>query len=342
MKFPVLLPILFCSTALQIPAHGFEFTFLSATNPTPNNAAEIVTYTKDGFRVGATFSDNTNADPNLHSYGVVTYQMNASGVLTNETLTDFRPLFPNANVTSTAFDPAQRGFGVVAMFPTADQDALGKIGFYNYRTGQVLATVDVGYHPDSLTFSPDGSRLIVVNEGEHPADFATSGKSVPGSISIFDLSAVPDVNAAAAGTFTSLPSITRDFSTVDISQARVVPGGPTPLFHQIEPEYAAVQGNTVYVTLQDANAIGIFNLAPDLAQSNWTSVRGMGTITQRIDASNMDGPGNTAVASQNDIVRGLIMPDNIVTYQAGGVTYYVTANEGDARTDNADVGPSLF
>ncbi len=178
---------LLCLSSLALHAWSFEFIFLSATNPTPNNAAEIVTYTRDGFRVGATFSDNVNTDPNLHTYGAVTYEMNSSGTLFNERVIDFKPLFPNANVTSTAFDPAQRGFGVVSMFPTANQDAVGKIGFYNYRTGQILGTMDVGYHPDSVTFSADGSRLIVLNEGEHPANFltapATNMKSVPGSLS---------------------------------------------------------------------------------------------------------------------------------------------------------------
>ncbi len=85
-----------------------------------------------------------------------------------------------------------------------------------------------------------------------------------------------------------MPSITRDFSGVNISQARInptSPAAPIPAFHQIEPEFAAISGNTVYVTLQDNNAIGVFNLAPNLADSNWTEVRGLGTRTQTVDAS---------------------------------------------------------
>ncbi|MEO5742585.1 MAG: choice-of-anchor I family protein [Vicinamibacterales bacterium] len=328
----------FLSLSLAAQALEFEFTYLSATNPTPNNAAEILTYTKDGFRVGATFSDNVNVDPNLHSYGAITYQMNSQGVLFGETVIDFKPLVPNSFVTSIAFDPAGRGFGVVSIVPNADQDAVGKIGFYNYRTGQILGTADVGYHPDAVTFSPDGGRIIVSNEGEHPVDFATNPKSVPGSLSVIDVSGILDVNTAPLSQFAGLPSITRDFSNVNISQARLVPGGPMPLFHQIEPEYATVFGNKVYVTLQEANAVGVFNLAPTLAGSDWEGIRSLGTITQKIDGSNVDGPGNTPKASVTSTVRGLPMPDNIAAYEANGVTYYVTANEGDARGDNADVG----
>jgi hypothetical protein len=37
------------------------------------------------------------------------------------------------------------------------------------------------------------------------------------------------------------------------------------------------------------------------------------------------------------MVAGLPMPDQIGAYQASGVTYLVTANEGDARTDDGDI-----
>ena len=188
---------LFGILALAPPALAFDFTFLSATNPTPNNAAEVVTYTKDGFLVGATFSDTTNANPALHSYGAITYQLNANGSLSNETVINFQSFFPAASVIQTAFDPLGRGFGVVSLSPTADQDVLGRIGFYNYRTGQVFGTMEVGFHPDGLAFSPDGTRLIVANEAEHPLDFATSGKSTPGSLSVIDLSNVIDVSLGA-------------------------------------------------------------------------------------------------------------------------------------------------
>ena len=337
MKLPAILTTLICGASLQIPASAFEFTFLSATNPTPNNAAEVVTYTRDGFRVGATFSDTTNVDPNLHSYGAITYTMTASGALVNETLIDFKPAFPAASVIQTGFDPLGRGFGVVTLSPLADQDVLGRVGFYNYRTGQVFGTMEVGFHPDGLTFSPDGTRLIVANEGEHPIDFATTGKSTPGSLSVIDLSGIADVSTGTSTQFNNLPIITRDFSAVDISQARVVPGGTMPVWHQIEPEAPVVLGNNVYVTLQENNAVGVFSLGATLAQSNWTSVRGLGTITQTIDSSNADSPTGTPAALINKVVRTLPNPDAIAAYEANGVTYYVTANEGDNRGDGSDV-----
>ena len=336
MRLPAILTTLLCGASLQISAHAFDFTFLSATNPTPNNAAEVVTYTKDGFRVGATFSDNTNADPNLHSYGAITYTMNASGALVNESIINFQPSFPAASVIQTAFDPMGRGFGVVTMSPLADLDVLGRVGFYSYRTGQIFGTMEVGFHPDGLTFSPDGRHLIVANEGEHALDFATSGKSTPGSLSVIDLSGIIDVSLAAPSQFTNLPIVTRDFSAVDISQARFFPGGNIPDWHKIEPESAVVVGSNVYVTLQENNAVGVFNIAPTLSQSNWVTVHGLGTITQTMDTSSVDGPGGTTAARPDRVVNTLPLPDAIAAYQVNGVTYYVTANEGDALTDSSD------
>ncbi|MBL7997317.1 MAG: esterase-like activity of phytase family protein [Candidatus Kapabacteria bacterium] len=53
-----------------------------------------------------------------------------------------------------------------------------------------------------------------------------------------------------------------------------------------------------------------------------------------IDVSDRDGAGNTASINFKNFnvpVFGLFQPDAIATYQAGGQTFYVTANEGDVR-----------
>ena len=68
-------------------------------------------------------------------------------------------------LSSVAVDPLGR-FGVAALLPKTNTTTLGKVGFFNLSTGAAIGTANVGYHPDSLTFSADGSKLIVVNEGE--------------------------------------------------------------------------------------------------------------------------------------------------------------------------------
>ena len=48
-----------------------------------------------------------------------------------------------------------------------------------------------------------------------------------------------------------------------------------------------------------------------------------------LDASDRDGGGSV----QTWPVQGLYMPDAIASYQVNGLTYLITANEGDARAD---------
>lgn len=244
-------------------------------------------------------------------------------------------------LSSVAVDPLGR-FGVAALIPTANTTTLGKVGFFDLSTGAVIGTVDVGYHPDSVTFSRDGSRLLVVNEGEtNPA----SGTNAPGSISYFNVGGITSGNLSA---LTSLTATTRDFSAgnlaagVSVAAVRnhnaagigtsgafinTVPARGTTPSEAIEPEYASISGDRVYVSLQENNALGVF----DFVQDKWVEVRDLGTIAQTIDSRDDN------VISVTDTVRGLLMPDTVGTYSVAGKTYVVTANEGDARPDDRDI-----
>jgi hypothetical protein len=96
----------------------------------------------------------------------------------------------------------------------------------------------------------------------------------------------------------------------------------------IEPEYAVIHGGKIYVSLQENNAIGVY----DVATAKWEKINSLGTIQQMIDATDT---GSTASVSQT--VRGMPMPDTISVVTIGGVDYVVTANEGDARIDDRDL-----
>lgn len=351
MKNKLILASLAILVTASVPAHGL--VLLSATNPTPNGAAEIVSYTKDGYRVASTFSSGGTA------YGVEIYGMNAAGALTLENTVNFNSAYSpvgGGDVSSTAIDPAMRKFGAVTLLPsngtTADNSlqSTGKIGFYNYETGAILATVDVGYHPDSVSFSPDGTKLFVVNEAEHDINWNQAGqtnRSQMGGISVIDLSTI--TTSSVPGDFAALTATTTGFNAgdlsgtaaTDINNLRTISGttpsigapvgftGAQPIsIEQIEPEYATFHNGKVYVTLQEANGIGVF----DVTTSKWEKFHSLGTITSTIDASDQDGG-----ALINDMVRGMPMPDTIAAYTVAGTTYLVTANEGDARVDDSDV-----
>jgi hypothetical protein len=109
----------------------------------------------------------------------------------------------------------------------------------------------------------------------------------------------------------------------------------------LEPEYITVSADskTAYVTLQENNAIAIV----DIASKTVTAIKPLGFKDHNVagmgmDVSDEDGGTNTntgspAIKIGPVPVKGLYMPDAIASYTAGGQTYLITANEGDARAD---------
>ncbi len=427
---------------------------------------------------------------------------------TNDVRSVFGTVSTLGSISSVATDPLGRNFGVATAIPTTNDIAPGKVIFYNLTNRTVLATVNVGYHPDMVTFTPDGSKILVANEGElipngGDGGFVQSTIDRPGSISVIDVSnigtlftpapvlriteamsssgntadwfelsnlgttpvdlagykvddssdsfatsaalvfggfggttilqpgesaifiegvdtevfrsslglpaglklgsyngsglglssggdgltvfngagtsmskvafgtatsgssfywlydstgaikagadgvvsAVADASGAttaANGNITSAGShksatvyanyagtvTTRDFSGVDLSAARIDPINAATPYLDIEPEYISVTGNKAYVTLQENNAVGIFNL--DTLQ--WEAIRPLGLIYQRVDASDKDG------ILIDDVIAGYPLPDEITSFTIGGITYFATANEGDTRGANSSTG----
>jgi DNA-binding beta-propeller fold protein YncE len=101
-----------------------------------------------------------------------------------------------------------------------------------------------------------------------------------------------------------------------------------------EPEYIAVNsaGTKAYVTLQEANAIGVL----DLNTNSFEKVVGLGVKDFSLAGNSIDPLNNGTVSFISANVKGLYMPDGIATYEANGATYLVTANEGDFREDDGD------
>jgi hypothetical protein len=215
--------------------------------------------------------------------------------------------------------------GVVAVAVGGDGNARtnpGTVVFYRATTLQAVSTVQVGALPDMLTFTPDGRRVLVANEGE-PDDAYTVDPE--GSVSVIDVSNVnrPTVRTASFAAFNGQAAALR------ASGVRVF--GPNATVAQdLEPEYVAVSedGRTAWVTLQENNALAVV----DVASATVTRVLPLGykdhTLAGRgLDASDRDGQVNVRPWP----VFGMYQPDAIAAYSAGGQTYLVTANEGDAR-----------
>lgn len=240
------------------------------------------------------------------------------------------------SVSSVAADPLGRGFGVATFIPELSGSNPGKVVFFDPVARTVLHSVDVGYHPDMVRFSADGTKLFVANEGEPITEPGAQHFDRPGSLSVVDLTGVaapaqvPSVGAGQVSTY--------DFSAanlgagVDLDGLRVHPSNNSAAgrVNDAEAEYITEAGGKLYVTLQENNAVAEF----DLAQGKWTQINPLGVIQQTIDASDRDGG-----ILIDDSVHGMPMPDGVASVQVGGKTYYLTANEGDGRpADRVDAG----
>jgi hypothetical protein len=285
----------------------------------------------------------TNSGNGSHS--IQSYSLGSNGALSSGISIDLASTFGGAaNISSISSVLADsRGFGVASVIPTGKTSTdLGRIAIFNSSTGSILKTLDVGYHPDSVTITPDGSKLIITNEGEFVSTAAEATFARPGSISVVDLSGVTSVDNVS--NLTSSNVATYDFSAANLATGVSLTGirdntfaannsGTTALMANIEPEYTTASNTKAFLTLQENNAIATF----DFATGKFEKISSLGSITQTIDASDRDGASNGKSVNINDVVKGLPMPDTITQFSRGGSTFLVTVNEGDARPDDVDI-----
>lgn len=209
----------------------------------------------------------------------------------------------------------------------------GVVQLYDTSSRSLLAgnsTITVGALPDMLTFTPDGSRLLVANEGTPatygsrigstvPRNYGTSASDPVGSVSIIDVASRSVVSTATLAGVAQSGTHIRTNTGMDF-----------------EPEYITVNkaGTQAYVSLQEANAMVVL----DLQSGQFTKVVGLG-------AKDFSAPGNAIDAVYNDgkvsfeavAAKGLYMPDGMASFTGkGNKTYVVMANEGDFREDDGD------
>jgi phosphodiesterase/alkaline phosphatase D-like protein/2',3'-cyclic-nucleotide 2'-phosphodiesterase (5'-nucleotidase family) len=253
---------------------------------------------------------------------------------------------PSAPIRLAPIDPTVDGVGskdvshvivkngvlAVSLIASPDKTLPGKVAFYDASTSAFISSVTVGANPDQLTFTPDGSKILVANEGEMAlASTNPLGGNPDGSVSIIDVS----------GGFIAPPVTTANFAAWNGQEdalrargVRVFPGNSAQI--DLEPEYIAIapDGLTALVTLQEANAVALL----DIASATFTAIKPLGLknfAPYKVDFSDRDGSGSTwSIKPVTGLpVYGMFMPDGISSYQSGGQTYYVTSNEGDDRND---------
>ncbi|MGY6274588.1 choice-of-anchor I family protein [Methylomonas sp. MgM2] len=222
------------------------------------------------------------------------------------------------------------GLAAFAIEDSADRRNPGSVVFFDTKTLLPSAgenRLTVGSLPDMLTFTHDGSKLLVANEATPNAaadEDYTPDHDPAGSVSIIDTDSRSVI--ATAG-FAGVPTSGENLRT-DTGM-------------DFEPEYIAPtrDGSKAFVTLQEANGVGVL----DLTTNEFTQVIGLGLKDFSL-ADNGFGGSNFIDPNDKDgemyqcfsQVKGLYQPDAVASYEFRGRTYMVMANEGDTREDDGD------
>lgn len=248
------------------------------------------------------------------------------------------------NPNSVDVNPNARLNEIAVAVGAPSKDQRGSVVFLT-KSGDLLSSLKVGYLPDMLTYNSNGGKLIVANEGEPTDDYSFDPE---GTVSIIDNNGRRHFHREV--TFSHL-------KPEDVPGVRITGPAGTTVAQDLEPEFIAVQGLFAYVTCQENNAVAKINIFSRKLEAIFP----LGSVNHAelghaLDVSDRDD----MIRIANWPVRGLFMPDGIDAYtvdtkvgrQLRRDTYFVTANEGDARewgdyVDEArvkdlDLDPSAF
>ncbi|MEB3337699.1 MAG: choice-of-anchor I family protein [Leptolyngbyaceae bacterium] len=150
---------------------------------------------------------------------------------------------------------------------TTLDDNLGEVQFFNAANGTYLGKVNVGYLPDMVTFTPDGTKVLTANEGQ-PNNAYTNDPV--GSVSIIDLTTITIAGGISSATVStaSFDSFNSQIDSLRASGVRIF-GPGSSVAQDLEPEYITFSGDgtKAWVTLQENNAIAVVNIATATVES---------------------------------------------------------------------------
>ena len=221
--------------------------------------------------------------------------------------------------------------GIVAVTVDGANYAPGKVIFMDIN-GANVSSVDVGVLPDMITFTPDGTKVIIANEGEPAPNYTQDPE---GTISVVNVSGGLGNITQANVTNINFNAFDSQLATLRSQGVRIF-GTNATVSKDFEPEYITVSDDNTkaWVTLQENNAIAVLNLLTNTV----TQILPLGVKDHSLPQNSLDASDNFAGADavkkvfmSNWPIKGLYLPDAIASYNVGGQTYLITANEGDAR-----------
>ncbi|MDY5987947.1 MAG: choice-of-anchor I family protein [Lachnoclostridium sp.] len=228
--------------------------------------------------------------------------------------------FAYGDMTSVAVSPDGSKLAVAIQAENyADNGVVALFVCNNDGSLELLSTVTVGVQPDMLTFAGNGT-ILTADEGE-PRE-GSDAVDPKGSVTIITIDGANSMNAKSAY-FDNFDGKREELTSAGV----LVQKGIYPST-DFEPEYIAVAGNTAYVSLQEANAVAVL----DIASGEFTNVYPLGF--QNYGTTKVDLEKNGTIELKNyENVYGIKMPDGISVAEIDGKTYLFTANEGDSRAD---------
>ena len=304
----------------------------------PEGAAEIVAYQASKKWIYAINSSGDEAVVNIipaDTFDTAALVKDNEGIISATNLASAITLSLNENTpgdaNSIAID-ANKQLLAVAMAATNVGEA-GQIAFYNIGgdTPVFIKNVTVGALPDMVTFSHDGAKVVVANEGEPNGDYSIDPE---GTISIIDITNGTIADNALSINFQDYNNQQAELEAQGLVFAnptgRTINGNliNTTVAMDLEPEYVSISKDNkyAYVSIQENNGLAIINL-----EDNSLELKGLGFkdwSNLQFDASDKDGGVNF---KSYPGLYGMYQPDTIASFSWKGANFIVSANEGDAR-----------
>ena len=308
-------------------------------------SAEIVQYHADTQTIYAT-NGETNAIAVIAADTVSTTAMSDPINTTNLTVSNITlPADIDGVTLGSLTSIAISGDLMAVAVPAEVKTDSGYVLFYNGLDTSApvfLDSVVVGALPDMVTFTPDGGKVLVANEGEPSNDYTIDPE---GSISVINIlaSGEPEETATSVS-FTGFNGSQDDLVAQGMMfpnpSGRTIKGVDiaTTVAQDLEPEYITATNDVAYVSLQENNGLAILDLEELTVEIVGLGVKSWSDL-------NIDIQEDGSVSfGQYDGLYGVYQPDTIANYSWKDATFIVTANEGDAREyffDSADEATCL-
>ena len=160
---------------------------------------------------------------------------------------------------------------------------------------ETLGFFEVCHQPDMLTFTPDGSALLVACEGSPDIDFKEDPE---GGIAIVS---TPKNGAWARPEVTVVGFGGLDSAALMAQGVRMT--GAQGFVRSLEPEYITVSADskTAWVSLQENNAIAVV----DIAAKKLSKVYPLGFVDHSIPGFGLDAKKDSKIEIANYPLRGL-------------------------------------